>query len=998
MKKNWKKFTSWLMLKYLLLACVYSFISPTILLAQETRVLNGQVSTDEGTVPGASVHIKGTTEGAVTDYNGNYSINISMGDTLVFSFLGYLSEELVYNGQDVYNVNLVPDIQNLEQVVVIGYGTQKKSDVTGAVASIDKERLSSVPQSNLGQVLQGAIPGLSITQSSAGADPSSQRILLRGESSISASNTPLVIVDGVPINGDQTNDNNPLSILSDFNQQDIASIEVLKDATSAAIYGARASNGVILITTKKGQSGREVKISYDAYFGLEQIASAPDLMDAEEFYNFRVTRLDSSIITDTERMNYAKGVNTDWVDVALRQGKSMNHSLRLNGGTENMNYYVSGNYQSIEGIAKNDKFDKYTLRTNTELRKGKWLTFGTNTQITWIDKSGAAADFGSDRGAFYFNPMIEPYDSLGNMIMYPWPEQGYFRNPLIPLNYIQEDVTRRVFSNNFIDVKFPFLEGLSYRLNTGLIFSWWNFSEYRGRDTDDGLANNGIAINSYSSNSDMLLENILKYNRDFGKHRLDVTLLYGLQRIKNDYRWFKGQGFTSDDLTYYQVGVAEQQFANARYNQKSYLSQMGRLNYSYDERYLFTFTVRRDGYSAFGANRKYGVFPSFAVGWNMHRESFFSLTALNQLKMRLSYGLTGNQAVPSYATMSRSSAIDFWNKDEMATYGYFPQYLGNEDLGWETSRTLNIGLDYGILDNRINGTVELYNTNTNDLLLYRSISALHGFEPSVLSNVGKIRNKGVEFSINAVPVSTSQFSWTIGLNLSHNKNEILDLYGNGEDDVANGWFIGYPNHVNFGYKFDGIYQEGEDPSETALPYAKPGYAKIADVNNDTLINADDRVILSDRQPNLIGGISNTFSYKNLQLSFFIHFVQGVTRANPYKNWGRTWGEAQRNTINLTYWTSDNPINTFPVNDPNALSGYPVLFYEDASFVRLKDLTLSYTFPEEIINRIRLDNLRVYLSGQNLFTLTSWTGLDPELDGQSSIPLTRKFLVGFNLTF
>lgn len=948
---------------------------------------------------GTTIAVKGTQVGTISDVDGAFNLSIPSGDSvLVFSYVGYQTREFIPGARRNFDITLEKESLLMDEVVVVGYGVQRKSDITGAVASVDRDRLEKIPNSNLGQVLQGAVPGLSITQSSAGADPSSQRILLRGESSISASNTPLIVVDGVPINGDQTNDASPLFVLSDFNQQDIESVEVLKDATSAAIYGARAANGVILITTKKGRKGRS-GVSYDAYFGLENLANKPDLMNAQEFYDFRVVHIDSSIITPTEMENIERGVDTDWVEEALRQGQSQSHTLRLDGGTDKFNYYFSGNYQAIEGIAKNDKYDKISLRANLQQDVGEWLTIGTNTQFTMTDKSGAAADFGSDRGAFYQNPMVEPYDSLGNLQLYPWPEQGYFRNPLIPLNYIQDDKTRRVFSNNYLELRAPWVKGLSYRLNSGYILSLWNFSEYRGRDTDDGLSLGGIAFNRTSVNSDLLIENILKYSHSFGRHFVDLTGLYSWQTIENDYRSQEAQGFISDELTYYQTDVATLIFADASYRRQTYLSQMFRLNYTFDSRYLVTFTVRRDGYSGFGENRKYGVFPSAAIGWNLSNESFLKNNdVISQLKLRLSFGLNGNQAVPAYSTVAQNRVIDFWGPDEGAAYGYYPQFLGNADLGWESSSSFNIGVDFGFFRDRLNGSIELYQTNTTDLLLYRSISTLHGFEPVVLTNIGETQNQGVEFALNAVPVTAGDFTWSLNLNVSHNRNKILDLYGNGEDDVNNRWFIGEPLHVNFGYEFAGVFQEDDDIENSAQPDAEPGYVKITDANDDGTISADDRIILSDQQPDLIGGISNTLEYKNWTLSFFMHFIQGVIRANPYRDFGRVWGEAQRNTIYQEFWTPENPINTYPKNDPDANAGYGVRFYEDASFLRLKDITLSYDFPKSWLRKANIDRLRVYGSGQNLLTMTQWTGLDPELDGQSSIPITKKFIIGLNVSF
>lgn len=1012
-----KQFKSWLMLKYFLLACVYSFTNLQILQAQEVKVLNGQVSIEEGPVPGVNVFIKGSSIGTTTNNNGEYAIKVSTGDTILFSFIGYLSEELIYNNQGIHNVLMIPNIAELDQVIVIGYGTQKRSDITGAVASIDRERLEAVPKTHIGQILQGAIPGLSITQNASGADPANQTIMLRGQNSIKANNTPLIVIDGMPINGGQTG-SDPLYALSDINQQDIESIEVLKDATSAAIYGARGSNGVILITTKKGSKGK-AKVSYDMSFGTERLASKPDLMDAEEFLTFRLIRTNRSIsskedidydnldqylsgvLTQTEIDNYNAGVNTDWVDVALRNGTKESHSLKISGGDDNTTYFVSGSYQKTKGIAKNDDFKKYSIRINLNEKVNSWLSAGTNTQFTAIDKSGSAAEFNQwgQRGAFFMNPLTKPYDSDGNLIIEPWPEQTYFRNPLLPLKYQQTDKNKRIITNNYVLIDFPYVEGLSYKLNSGFIYSNWQFNEYKGIDTQDGLAVNGHARIENSNTEDVLLEHILKYNRTFGNHSIDLTGLYSFQDITKEWRQEEGQGFVNDVLTTYQQASAGLLTANGSYKNQRYISYMGRLNYTYDSKYLFTFTTRRDGYSAFGSNNKFGIFPSVALGWNIHNEEFLNIVdAISNLKLRLSYGKNGNQAIDPYQTMARVGQVGFWNTEEMATYGYFASTLSNADLGWETSKTFNVGLDFGLLNDRISGTFEYYLTNTTDLLLDRAINSVHGIQdPVVTMNMGETQNTGIELGLSAGIISNPDFKWNLDVNFSHNKNKIVDLYGNGEDDVLNGWFVGEPINVNYGYRFDGIYQENDDLDNRPEGRVFPGYVKVFDVNNDTAITDIDRIILSNRDPKFIAGITNTFSYKGLSLNIFLHVVQGVTKANPYLETGRTWGDAQRNTINIDYWTPENPTNSYHINDARA-NKYNVLFYEDASFVRIKDVTLSYTIPKKWINKINVSNARIFVSGHNIYTFTKWSGLDPELDGQSSIPLTKSFVAGLNFTF
>ena len=976
-------------MKNLLLILLFS--ASTSVFAQRITI-TGTVTDENGSpLPGSTVLVKGTTVGATTDSDGKYSLDASSGSvTLVFSFVGYATQEIPVQDKSVVNVTLAPDILGLDEVIVVGYGTQKRSDITGTVASMPKERLEMAPNLNIAQAIQGAIPGVSIRTSAAGAAPS-QEIMVRGRNSILASNDPLIVLDGIPYGGQ----------ISDINPNDVQSIEVLKDASSAAIYGSRGANGVILITSKEGVAGRAT-ILYDGKFSIQKASNLPDLMNGEEFYKFKREREPFTPVTQSEQKVYDAGEWVDWVALAIRTGHSQQHNLSLSGGLENVKYYVAGGLLDVKGVQLNDDYRRVTNRINLDIKVNNWLTIGTRTNLSFDDKSGQAVE----SGVWRMNPLSTPFAEDGTQIIYPWPEDIYFENPLENLLKDDKDKSYQIATNNFAIIDFPFVDGLSFRINYGIRKRSRDAASYAGRNTGSGFEVQGLANTSRSLNNNSVVENILSYNKNFGLHTVFATALYSFEENESTTNRLNARGFPHDFLKWYAAPQATTVTPEFTFDESVLISQMLRLNYSYDSRYLLTLTTRRDGYSGFGSKSKWGIFPSLALGWNLAKEAFFPLDNLfNELKIRASYGLNGNQAVNSYETISRLGSYDIV-ANQATLPGYIPASLGQDNLGWESSKTLNLGIDFGILQNRITGDINFYKTNTTDLLLDRTISPLHGVT-SITQNIGETENHGVEFSIVSRNIVAGNFKWLTSGNFAFLKNKIVSLYGfldeNGKevDDVASKWFIGHPIRVNYNYDMIGVWQL-EEEEEAAYWKSKPGYVKFADVNGDSLFNATgDKRIIGQQDPKFLWGMTNTFSYKNFKLDIFMHGVHGVTRANELMI-DDVYSQVRRNTIKKNWWTPENPTNDFYANNiyANTLGGDESqdFYYENASFIRIKELSLSYDFSKNLLTRLNVDKLKIYVTGSNLFTFTEWRGMDPELDEQRESIYQKEIVVGLTLGF
>lgn len=932
---------------------------------------------------GVSIGLKGTSQGAVSDVAGRYSLKVpSASGTLVFSYIGYVRREEPLNGRTTVNVVLAGNSADINEVVVVGYGTQKRKDVTGAIVSLDKKRLDNLPNTNFAQALQGAAAGVSVSQNAGGAEGNDNAIVIRGRNSITASNSPLIVLDGIPYNGG----------ISDINPSDIASIDVLKDASSAAIYGSRGANGVILVTTKKGSSGKPV-ITYDGFYGIQEIANLPPTLNAAEFHAFKMHR-EPTAMTNSEQAIYDAGTGPDWVKLATRRGARTQHTLSVRGGTNAVRYYVSGTYLNVKGVAVNDNFKRGSLRANIDVNITGWLSMGTGTQLSMNDRSGLPATFSGDFGAYTLNPLTTALDGNGRPIIYPWPEDVYFANPLAPTLARNDDKTYKVFSNNYIQVRFPFVKGLSYRLNTGVEHTSRRINTYYGRDTKQGLEAQGRMSNSDNIDNNYTIENILTFDREFGKHNLNFTGLYSYQYANAEEHSLDAEGFPNDVLTWYQANVAKQITPSASYTKEVLISQMARINYSYNSKYMLTLTGRRDGYSGFGVSKKYSFFPSVAVGWNISSEPFLAGSkTLTSLKLRASYGSNGNQAVGPYQTLANLTERSYINGITTAP-GYVPTNLANPNLGWETTNSFNIGVDFSLWNSRLQGSVEAYNAKTHDLLLERKISTVHGIN-TITQNIGRTSNQGLEIELNSINIQRKFFTWSTSANLSFNRNRIEELYGDGKDDILNKWFLGKPITVNYDLVYDGVWQQNDDLSHAPQPDVKPGYAKVKDINGDGAINDNDRTIIGNRVPTFIWGMGNTLRYGNFSLYIFVQGVQGVKRSNNLLSDNGVNAGVRKSTIRKNWWTPDNPTNDFWANDLKA-NVYGVSIYQDASFIRMKDISLSYDLSPALLSRLKLNKLRVYVNARNLFTITKWTGLDPELDGQMAIPLQREYLVGINI--
>ena len=977
---------------------------------QQAGVVKGQVTDKNGEgVIGATVKVKDAATGTVTDFDGNFTLNVQGAGTLVVSYIGYLTKEVPFTVGQTLNISIEEDATALDEVVVVGYGVQKKSDVTGSVTSINKERLSKLPVTNVLQAVQGAAAGVTITQGSSipGDAPSA---LVRGRNSINAGTGPYIVVDGIPISKSGGS-------LNDINPNDIESMEILKDASATAIYGTNGANGVILITTKHGKDGKP-NISYNGYLGIEDFAKKLDFCNGAEItqrykdyvaQNAGETMYNDYVKNANEAANQAAGIETDWLyDMISQTGIIQDHNVTINGGAERVKYFISGDYMKQKGVLKGFNYQRYSLRMNIDADVTDYLKIGTNSYIVSHNRDGGRVNF---LMAEAMSPYGQVYDEDGSYTQYPMYSETLFFNPM---QYIDQDHERRQWNinlNGYADINFgniwkP-LEGLHYKFNFGYSFVPKRENYYNGEAQFNTSGGYGYIKNeetqSYTS------ENILSYAKDLGKNHFDVTLLYASSRKKYHRNEATGSKFINDELLWHNLGGGSTQTSGSYSDLYTTVSQMGRLNYSYDSRYLFTFTVRRDGSSVFGDDNKYGVFPSVALGWNITNEKFMEkVDWLNNLKLRLSYGKAGNEAIGVYETLAKMSNSAIAMDGATATALYPSSRMGNSGLGWETTKTFNIGIDFGILNNRINGNIDFYKSTTTDLLLQRNLPKISGYS-NVYMNMGKTANTGLEITINSKNIVTKDFTWGTSLVWSWNKNEIKDLYGDEKDDIGNGWFIGEPISVIYDYEMEGIWQEDEIAAGMHLnqdPQAQAGDVKLKDINGDGKIDPnDDKVIQGQTTPKWTAGLTNTFSYKGFTLSIFIQTAQGHKRSNSLLRMAADEQGRRNSTTEVGYWTPENKSNEYrSLSKTSNRWGYT--FPRDASYTRIKDVTLSYTFPTQITNLLHLSSLTAYVSGRNLYTFTDWKGWDPEADitqrgwsgYENNYPMTKSFVFGLNVTF
>ncbi|WP_373511203.1 SusC/RagA family TonB-linked outer membrane protein [Persicitalea sp.] len=1005
------------MLSFLLLLAIG--LSPLHTLYAQDRIVTGTVTSveDNTGVPGVTVVLKNSNTGTTTDADGKYQINaIGTNPTLVFSAVGFTTQEIAIGNRSVVDVNLAVDLRTLNEVIVTGYGTQKKSQVTGAISSVSAKAIGELPVTNAQQALQGRAAGVDVNQ--AGSKPgSSPQIRIRGRRSFNASNDPLFVVDGIPLSGG----------IEDINPNDIASMEILKDASSTAIYGSRGSNGVVIITTKRGTPGKTT-VSIDAYSGVNQSLGRIDVFTGPEFAEYKresrragnhypagpaTDQADAVIFEPVELEGIKSGRSTDYPEALLRTGTINSYQVGVSGGTEKTVFNLSANVFKDKGVVKSQDFTRYSFRLNLDHKINDKVRVGTSTLAVYSERNGE--NFNPLGGALAENPLGKPYDDEGNLIFLPT-QDGLRTNPLaeiVPGAIIDERKNYRIF--NSIYGEWDIIDGLKYRFNFGPDFQIDRYGRFFDSQTQArrGAPASGSVGNRFWFN--YTLENILTYTKQFNQiHNLNVTLLQSFQRDNREASNISVNGIPARTQQFYNLGDASQvNGVDTGISQWTLLSYMARVNYDFNDKYLLTATIRADGSSRFGANNKYGYFPSVAVGWNISNENFMKdVRWMDQLKLRLSYGAVGNTAINPYQTQANLSRSSYaW--ENSAAFGYRPGSIGNPDLKWETSATANAGLDFSFFGNRVSGAIEYYITNTTDLLAPQPLPNSTGFG-GFTTNIGHTRNKGIELTLSTVNVNKGGFEWRTDLTFGRNKEEIVELANGKVDDVAAGRFIGEPLSVVYDLKKIGIWQTDELDLAKSYGY-NPGEIKIEDLNNDGVINAADRQILGSAIPAFVAGVTNRFEYKGFDLSFFLYARAGQFIISGFHQGNNTLA-GRYNNLDIDYWTPNNPTNEFPRPNENQESprNSSTLRYFDGSFLKVRNINFGYNVPGNWASKLGMTSLRLYTSIQQPFIFseyrTKYKGIDPEVEldngpsnqnraiGSDLSPATSVITFGINAKF
>lgn len=1010
----------------MLLLLSFSFMS-----FGQNLAIQGSVKDENGALlPGVTVLAKGTNIGTITDGNGAYSLSVPADSkVLVFSFIGMVSQEIQISSSSTINVILKEDAFNLQEVVAVGYGTQRKEAITGSVANIKGDMVREVPSANVSQALQGRVAGVEMLQTSSKPGAAMQ-IRIRGTRSLNATNDPLVVLDGIPFAG----------TIGDINPSDIKSIDILKDASATAIYGSRGANGVILISTNKGNIGQEAKFTYNGYTGIKDLYARYPMMNNTEFVALR-----KAAGKYNNGVDEADDVNTDWQDLLYRTAHVTSHDIGVTGGSARGTYNIGIGYYKDESLLPGQDYNRLSARANIEQELGKIFKIGFSSNNMYATNNGNNLGLYNTLSA---TPISNPRNEDGTWkrtIKMPADETWVTTRDIIEnLGDKWKDQTKSFGSYNTLwgEVKIPGVEGLKYRLNLGGNLRSSNGGSYTGEgvfSVNEKTESTASISNSLTTN--WAVENLLTYDRNFGKHQLNVVGLYSAEETLYNRSYISAKNIPSDDFQFYNLGRAEGDITidpnEQKYEKSGLTSWMGRAMYSYDNRYMVSVTVRSDGSSRLAKGHKWHTYPAISAGWNIKKENFMSdFAMLDALKIRAGYGQTSNQAVAPYSTLGLLNTRPYNFGDDEYTTGYYVSELSNDKLGWEFSETVNLGVDFGFFGNRLSGSAEYYVTNTNDLLYRVNLPSTSGVS-SYMANVGESQNKGFEMALNGVILENlNGFTWDFGVNFYSNKNELVSLASGLTRDENNWWFVGHPINVIFDYEKQGLWNES-DPDYQFLQKYEPGgnvgMIKVkytgeynADGSPKRSIGADDRQII-DVNPDFQGGFNTRLAYKGFDLSLVGAFQSGgvlissLYSSNGYLN----MLSGRRNNVKVDYWTPENTDAKYPKPGGIASGDNPkygsTMGYFDASYVKLRSITLGYDFKQNWMKTVGIGKFRLYATVTNPIVLYSpyhkETGMDPETNSYgnenaavtdtykrrlltigTNSPSTRNFLVGMNISF
>ena len=1013
------------------------FLFPLCAFAQ-TITVRGVVKDPNGeTLIGVSVTQVGASNGVITDMSGMYEIKTSANSKLNFSYLGYQKQEVAVNGKTKIDVTLKDEDKSLSEVVVVGYGTQRKEAVTGSVASVSGNMLKEIPAGNITQALQGRVAGVDLQQTDS-KPGSTLQIRIRGTRSLTASNDPLIVLDGIPFSGS----------ISDISPDDIKSLDILKDASATAIYGSRGANGVLLITTNKGVKGAVPQISYNGYFGVGKAISYP-MMNGTEFVALRK----AAGIYTTNGVDESNDVNTDWQSMFYTTAVTQSHDLNISGGNERGSYKFGANYYKNQSVIPGSNYSRYAIRGSVDQEIGKYIRVGFTSNTNFNITNGASLGM---FGVLSMSPITNPYNTDGTLkkvvSMVMDNQYVYTKSGIENLGDAWKDQQKALGSYNsfYAEIKIPGVEGLKYRTNIGGNFNFSNAGTYTGVGVFSGTsttASSASLVNSYTT--DWAIENMLTYDRAFGKHRVNAVAMYSAEQNFYNKTTISATNIPSDNLQYYNIGQAAASNITVNpgndssgipyqgYTVWGLESWMGRIMYSYDDRYMLSVTGRADGSSRLASGHKWHTYPAVSAGWNINKESFMKdITWIDALKLRAGYGQTSNQSVSPYATLGSLSSSSY-NFGSSYSTGYSVSTLQNADLGWEYSITKNFATDFSILKNRLSGTFEYYVTNTKNLLMSVNLPSTTGVS-SYTANVGSTQNRGFEFSLNGVILDNlNGWTWEVGANVYHNVNKITALASGQSQDTNNGWFVGHSINSVYDYKKVGLWNTTDadykyfkilEPGTTStVGMIKVQYTGTynADGSPTRAISADDRQVIN-LDPDFQGGFNTRVAYKGFDLSVVGGFQSGGTLISTL------YGSAsylnaltgRRGNIKVDYWTSTNTNATYP-NPAGPLSGDnpkygSTLGYFDASYIKIRTISLGYNFTQKWLKFAGIQKLRLYGTIQNPFILFSpyhkQSGMDPETNSYGdanqavnsyshrilttgfNTPSTHNYLVGVNITF